>query len=395
MRLFFCLFLMSVHLLALKIHVAGAEDAVLGKLKFFGDIRLRSEYLDNKNFDENRYAWRQRIRMRFGFKAAITETIEAGIRMATGGTNYQATGNQSFDTSNFADFNFDLDRVYVSYRPDDSFKIIGGKFSHPFYCPTEIVWDQDIQPTGAAELFTLPKHGLSLKLAQYVIRETDRANGAPVGDSNSELFVEQLVWKSQRDSTFSAALGAAHYQFSNSKQLRADARTSHTDFLTNKNFGTGLTGPVSDFSVLNVNGHLMYRGLGVPLTLIGEYVNNLGAKTLSVNGTDFGDEGVAWGIMGYAGVLKNAGDFRAGVGYFEFEADSVVANFNSDDLQETNVNSIMVDISYQLVPNVVLQYDGYYQKRNNYALAVANGSSAGVDKNTRFFRHRLNLKVNF
>ncbi len=377
------------------VHNACAENTALGKLKFFGDIRLRSEYLGNKNFDENRYAWRQRIRMRFGVKAAVTETIEAGIRMATGGTNYQPTGNQSFDTLNFADFGFDLDRVYVSYQPGESFKIIGGKFGHPFYCPTEIVWDQDIQPSGAAEIFTLPKLGVSLKLAQYVIREVDRANGVPVGDNNSELFVQQLVWKSKKNNALSAVFGVAYYGFSDNEQLRIDARASHTDFLTNKNFGTGLTGPISDFQTININGHVVYKGLGIPLKLIGEYVNNLGAKSFAVNGTNFGDEGVAWGIMGYAGGLRNPGEFRAGVGYFQIEADAVVANFNSDDLQETNVNSVMVDISYKLAPNVVLQYDGYYQKRNNYALAVANGNTVGPNKDTRFYRHRLNLKVSF
>ncbi|HEY5600381.1 MAG TPA: putative porin [Candidatus Manganitrophaceae bacterium] len=376
----------------------GAEvEAGKVTLNFSGDLRLRSEYISNARFNEGDYRWRQRFRLRFGVTADLTEHTTVGFRLVSGPKNDQPSGNQTFDSENFAKFDFPIDRVFLRYKRETGPALMTlhiGKFGHPFYTLSGIVWDDDLQPAGAAEVFNLKGTGLTVALAQYVIRETDESKG-----TGSSLYAEQISWKGDVGATALGA-GVAYYGFSNPTQIASDAKASSSDFTTNKNFGTcngsnpgTCTGELSDFRILNLNAEATLKQLPLPLRLVVEYVNNLGAKEASVGGTSFGKENTAWLAAAYYGKAKEKGDWRVGAGYTQIEADAALANFNSDDYQQTNVNTLFSELRCQLQSKLFAIYDGYYQKRNNFDLAKANGNPA--TDNTTVYRHRLSLIVEF
>ncbi|HVK98372.1 MAG TPA: putative porin [Dongiaceae bacterium] len=144
------------------------------RIKFFGDVRLRAEsimygednleleYLDYMkvndageitgedeylNLTEDRE--RLRVRARFGLKAAVTEGVEAGIRLATGSTSNPVSTNETLgDYGN--SFDVLIDRGYLKYGSfADDVMLVGGRFENPFY-RTDLIWDNDLQFDGIA-----------------------------------------------------------------------------------------------------------------------------------------------------------------------------------------------------------------------------------------------------
>ena len=376
---------------------AGAVDVEVGKipLTFSFELRTRSEFIENSGFNDANDRWRQRYRLRFGATAAITDHLLAGFRLSTGDKAYPTTAYQSLDTADFAKSDFTVDRAYIGYkRPTGPLQtaLYIGKFGHPFYTPSEIVWDADLQPAGAAETFTFNGTGLTVALAQYVIRERDKAKGA-----GSNVFAEQIAWKKDF-APLAVGLGAAYYHVDDPIQVANDAFANNKDFLTNKNFATctganpgTCTGTISNFDILNISTDETFKK--VPIRFVGEYVVNLGAEDGLVGGIPFGKENKAWLAGLYYGKAKEKGDWRIGGGYTEIQADAVVAAFDSDDLQQTNVNTIFTEARYQIHPKSYIYYDGYYQKKNNFDLFQANGNPATDD--TRVYRHRVTLVVEF
>ncbi len=382
-------------------------------IEFFGDLRLRSEYIDNKGFNKERYQWRQRYRLRFGAGAGVTEHVEVGIRFASGEPSYQTTGNQTLDGENFKKFEFRLDRVFARYSRKIGgvgFTLRAGKFAHPFWYPTEIVWDGDLQPQGVSE--TLEFGNTTVHLAQYVIRQADR-NDLPGGSNNgNELYAFQVVHGLELGG-MDTKMGVSYYSVSDPAQLGRDARASNSDFTTNKNFNTctskaGFTstvstpcfGEVSDFNILNLTAQVAFLKDGpLPVRIVGEYVKNMGARSFMVysdpsdtTGAEYGREDTAW-LLGIGAGTKRPGTWRYWLSYSQIEADSVVANFNSDDLQQTNVNTTSILVSYQITEDMYVYYDGYFQTRNNYRLAVDNGNASTDD--TTMYRHRINWVMHF
>ncbi|MBI4775198.1 MAG: putative porin [Deltaproteobacteria bacterium] len=90
----------------------------------------------------------RRNRQRVGSKVEVAGGVEAGLRMASGGSDPRST-NQTLD--NFFDTkDFRLDQAYLKWKPLDSMSLVGGKFDNPLWTPSDLLWDSDITPEGAA-----------------------------------------------------------------------------------------------------------------------------------------------------------------------------------------------------------------------------------------------------
>ena len=144
---------------AAKSQVAQTQEVVqkmagggwLDKVKWSGDLRLRHEsQLREPAVDRQR----ERFRLRFGFTAKPTDPLEIGVRLATGASGDPLSTNQSF-TSTFDKKSILLDRAYAKYTPWSWLNLTGGKMDIPFES-TEIVWDADVTPEGAAVQWKSP-----------------------------------------------------------------------------------------------------------------------------------------------------------------------------------------------------------------------------------------------
>lgn len=104
----------------------------------------------NINQDRRRF----RGRARFGAEVAVTDSIQAGFRLATGSLQNPASETQDFGNE-FGRYNVGFDRLYIRWdgRTARGFRFmtaIGGKFANPFFSPTELVYAHDLEFDGVA-----------------------------------------------------------------------------------------------------------------------------------------------------------------------------------------------------------------------------------------------------
>src|SRR6201993_185594 len=128
----------------------------LGPISFSGDIRLRGEPFFGGPTDESLDRVRERVRARFNAVADLGSQFRAGISLASGDINDPTTTNQTL-TGFYARKTFALDQAFVEFTPS-AFKpltLTGGKFRYPWY-NTELTWDKDLNPEGAAETLAFP-----------------------------------------------------------------------------------------------------------------------------------------------------------------------------------------------------------------------------------------------
>jgi hypothetical protein len=126
----------------------------------------------------------------------------------------------------------------------------------------------------------------------------------------------------------------------------------------------------------------------------GEAVINVGANQDSSLGEAYAEkEDVGYGALVRYGVLNKSGDWSFEAGYFHIEADATIAAFNSDDYQQTNVNSIPVFLRVRLPGRATLVWDTYFQKRINTAHYLSGG--VRHDENALKIRSRLTLQLGF
>jgi len=98
----------------------GKTFKLLEKIDFKGDLRLRHDTQWRDEGDDKYDRNRERLRLRFGFNAKITDTTKVGVRLVSG-SGFQNTTNQSFDGHARGKEIF-IDRAYASWQPFDFFK---------------------------------------------------------------------------------------------------------------------------------------------------------------------------------------------------------------------------------------------------------------------------------
>ncbi|MGC1480620.1 MAG: putative porin [Chthoniobacterales bacterium] len=112
------------------------------------------EFSPQINVSENRD--RLRIRLRLGAEIALEDGFTMGFRLATGNSNSPVSANQTLGTpdGNFNKYQIWVDRAFIGYElrqgVDRSLGAVVGRFSNPFFRPSQIMWDNDIGFDGVA-----------------------------------------------------------------------------------------------------------------------------------------------------------------------------------------------------------------------------------------------------
>jgi hypothetical protein len=132
-------------------------------IKLSGDLRLRYEYTHRDttpNADNERH--RGRFRWRFGADTKIFDGVTAGFGLSSG-TGDPRTLETTFDNS-FSKKLLYINYAYAQYKPLEWLSLAGGKLrTNPIFransvgpWPSELAWDNDITPEGAALVFNYP-----------------------------------------------------------------------------------------------------------------------------------------------------------------------------------------------------------------------------------------------
>jgi len=138
-----------------------------GKVKLFGDVRLRIEADDREKQSgttDNRERWRYRARFGVTFKA--NDQWSGKLRLATG--NGKNSPHNTFSTASSPPSGTSLgfDQAYIAFTGVKSLTVIAGKTGFNFWQQNEVFWDNDINPDALAVMY---KTGPLTLNAAYVV----------------------------------------------------------------------------------------------------------------------------------------------------------------------------------------------------------------------------------
>ena len=132
-----------------------------GKLKVKGDLRLRQEFRNDANGSSKRED-RQRYRARIAVEGQVTDTVTAGVRMASNGG---ATSTNETLGDGFENDTVYFDRAYINWTPLSGLDLMGGKIKQPWeQVSGGLVWDGDVNPEGGAARYTAKLAGAKAML---------------------------------------------------------------------------------------------------------------------------------------------------------------------------------------------------------------------------------------
>jgi hypothetical protein len=390
----------------------------IGPISFSGDVRLRAEPFFGGPSDGSLDRARGRVRARFNATANLGKEFRAGLTLASGDVNDPTSTNQTL-TGFYTRKAVALDQAFVEYTPKQfkALTVVGGKFRYPWY-NTELTWDKDLNPEGAAETLAFNLDTPVLKRVALVGFQLPFAEMA--GTSATDKRITQAItyggqlqttWKLAPQVTLSAYSGYYDFRGSDSIALalaRASSKNPQTPFtgllplasgnpvqdstytttastiitigktayptgvtsITNAQFASkfGLFDNIARFDI--DTGHPR-----LPLSFLGDYVQNteacgnmaqiVGAPSntatqtykQSVNAPCNSHQRRGYWAEATAGRLQKKGDLQLGYARIYIEREAVLGNFNYSDIRQgTNVTQHRFTSFYQLDPSVQLGF---------------------------------------
>jgi hypothetical protein len=388
----------------------------LGPISFSGDVRLRGEPFIGGPSDQSLDRIRGRYRVRFNALADLGSQFRTGITLASGDINDPTSTNQNI-TGFYTRKTIALDQAFVEYRPS-GFKplsLVGGKFRYPWY-NTELTWDKDLNPEGAAETLAFNLETPALKRIAFVGFQLPFAEIAGTSSTNKRI-AQQITYGGQFQTAWQLAPRVSLNLYSGLYDFRgADAIALALARASSKNPQTPLTGllplasgnPVPNSiytttatTVVTVGGTAYPTGVTsvanaqfaskfslfdnlarldintssakFPVTFIGDYVQNMEACSNLVNivavpantsTTTYkqtlnapckSNQRRGYWAEGRVGRLQEKGDFQIGYTRIYIEREAVLGNFNYSEIRQgTNVTEHRIDMFYQFDHSVQL-----------------------------------------
>ena len=167
-----------------------------------------------------------RIRGRLMLNAAVSDDLDAGVRLTTGNSKNPVSTDQTLgmDTDKNT---FVVDQAYVNYRPVSGLDAWVGRMPNP-WLSTDLVWDPDVNFDGVALRYqrTLPG-GFTpfLTIGAFSVQNTDfdfpSTDTSKVASHNKWLYAGQLGSSWKVNDTLDARLGVAYYHFKNIQGRRS------------------------------------------------------------------------------------------------------------------------------------------------------------------------------
>ncbi len=390
----------------------------IGPLNFSGDVRLRAEPFFGGPTNESQDRARARFRVRFNALADLGSQFKAGITLASGDINDPTTTNQTL-TGFYTRKTIALDQAYAQYNPSwfRNLTLIGGKFRYPWY-NTELTWDKDLNPEGAAETIAFKIDSPVLKrfaVIGFQLPFAEVAETAPTDQRINQQITYggqvQTAWQLGPHVLFSAYSGFYDFHGADAVALalaRANSKNPQTPLTGSLPLASG--NPVQDSTytttattVVTVAGTAYPTGVTnitgaqfaskfklfdniarfdvdtghpkVPVSFIGDYVQNMGAcdnlaniiatpaststatyKTALNAPCKANERRGYWGEV-RVGRLQDKGDLQVGYTHIYIEREAVLGNFNYSDIRQgTNVTQHRIDTFYQFDKNVQLGF---------------------------------------
>ncbi len=367
----------------------------LGPFSFSGDIRLRAEPTFGGPSDQSQDRLRERIRLRFNVEARLNDQLKGGFSLASGDLNDPISTNQT--AGQYATRKpIEIDRAYATYNPKwfRPLTLTAGKFAYPWF-NTELVWDKDLNPEGAAEMLAFPiQTPLLKKVAVVAFQSPFAENRRTAADNksfyNTMVYGEQLqtFWQLGRRVKLNAYAGYYKWKYADSiafslatansaspdnglLPLRSSGVQNSIGTVTATNPATGaktITSAqfASKFGILDALTQVEIQTPKErwPVTLVGDFAQNTQACANAKNipaGAIFSapcdpHTRRAYWLEARVGRTDRRGDWQFAYTRFVIGRESIIGAFNySEIFPENNVEFHRPEILYQLFRNVTLQ----------------------------------------
>lgn len=335
------------------------------KVNWYGDFRLRF-WEGTVNQDNVANQHRARIRFRFGATYPVTDQLEFGTRLSTGGTDGDTANTTLGDL--FAKDNFDLDRYYLRYKPLEGLDLVGGKFENPFWV-TQATWDVDLQPEGFAGGYTFDEvagllDSVTIRSGFYTVSELSADNDALM--LPSQVVLTKKVGKDWKIET---SLAGYIWHKVSPIPVVTNATDARGDYL-------------SDFKVLDTITKLTYEGWQQPVSVLLDYDHNFGA-TEGVGDNSY------WVEM-LVGKIKKPWDWQLKYEFASIQQDATLA-FAAGNIStpETNMFRHRWVAGVRVVKNTDLEMEYLTFRRNK------TGTTSTTDGGNWLSRVRLQVVTKF
>lgn len=366
------------------------------RVSLFGDVRLRHEGFYHQPAVHGTQVTarnRERVRARLGLKATFSDELSATIRLASGSADDPISTNETL-TRDFTPKNINLDWAYLTLTPGATFgmrpgflTLTGGKFPNPMFRTTEVMFDDDLSPEGAAEMVQLlsepmgPLQQVKIHAFQWTFNEVSNAQ-------DGWLFGGQIN-PSFKFGTTEVEAGVGQFGYLNVNQIAQAVNPNGGSSFnrTLKNTNLTETDPDGNFvyqsAYQQTDANLaitLPNAVGaMPVKLFGEYVHNWDA----VNQDDTG-----WAAGAKLGQTKVQGDWAVTAYYQRLEREATLSVFSGSDFGNggTNGQGPVAQIEYQLLNPLTLSVRNYFI---NYIDTPDNST------NPTLFRLQLDAIVKF
>jgi len=326
------------------------------KMDVKGSLRLRHHMSTvHPGEDDNK----QRLKFSIGATTEVNDKVKLGFGLATGSSDSPTSTNQDLE-SEFQSKNIWLDYAYAEYEPTEWLTFKGGKFKSPFL-HTDMLLDGDIRFDGFAAKAThkiLQDSDMPTELfltAGYFPIDNNSA-----GESDVYLTVIQGGKKVKFGDFAKLKSGLAYYNFHGLEGY------SKAALAEDKGTNTAIAGGIAnDFQIISPIMKLTFNdllGFGFPVSVIGEYAQNLVI--------DNDDDNDAWrASIEFGGKVTKKEDWQLKVHYSRIERDAFFDAFPDGDFNGggTNARGWRTNLNYGVADNIVLGI-------NYYSTAVVTGA---------------------
>lgn len=275
------------------------------RIRLSGDLRYRHESI---NDDASAERSRHRMRARLGLEADVTDDLEIGFVLSTGGDN-PISGNQSLD-GGLSRKDIGFDRAFFAWDLADNLTLRGGKMGNPFFRPAghHLIFDGDLNPEGLAMRYD--NGNFFSNFAGYFI---DERSGT---DDDALMLAAQGGFRGEFGTNGRFTAGFSYYDHSNLRGFEPlfDNIGRGNQLDANGNF-------LYEFDVAELFAEATFHIGDEPLRLFADVVKNTSA--------DAYDEGYAFGAR-YRSVSE-PGDWDVSWVYEDLEANAVFALFTDSD----------------------------------------------------------------
>jgi len=323
----------------------GWED----RIRLKGDFRYRHESIDAEFSDSKRH--RNRIRARPAIVADVTDTVEVGFGVATGGDN-PTSSNQTLGQA-FTSKSVNLDLAYFNWStPLDGFNLQGGKYKNPLHRTggNGLLWDSDLRPEGFAA--TYKKGGFNIAAVMNWVTESSSDDNFVLGG--------QVGWSTPIGDNNKLLIGAGYYDLGSVQGREVP--------LDGDPFGNSIDDEgryLYGYEELELFGEFSFNVGDQPTMIFANYVENLDAPEFEKG----------WAIGGAMKFKHGRRPWQLAYAYQDLEADAVFGLFTDSDFigGGTDGRGHILRGSYTLIKNVSLGGTLFINERGENNTGIAEG----------------------